>query len=151
MIKKIFYLLVFISGLQIKAQSETFSCYKWEGVSKEGHFIYGIAKSKPEAEYIIEDFNIRNSRTQYKMTFFNIKKGSLNAASYHLFTSQYPRKYRVLDRFEIAAMHIFEIANFDKAAAYLAANSNKNDTTAKQYLQQLLKEYKIYRLHEKGI
>ncbi|WP_157366739.1 hypothetical protein [Aquimarina agarilytica] len=145
--------LLFFTFFYIKmnAQIDTFSCYKWEGVSKEGHFIYGIAKTKPEAEYIIEDFNIRNARTQFKLSFFNIKKGSLSAAAYHLFTSQYPRKYRVLTKFDIAAMHIYEISNFDKAASYLIANSNKAENTAKQYLQQLLKEYKIYRLHEKGI
>ncbi len=138
-------------NIKMNAQTDTFSCYKWEGVSKEGHFIYGIAKTKPEAEYIIEDFNIRNARTQFKLSFFNIKKGSLSAAAYHLFTSQYPRKYRVLTKFDIAAMHIYEISNFDKAASYLMANSNKAENAANQYLQQLLKEYKIYRLHEKGI
>ncbi len=148
---KLFFLFFILLLLQVSAQTDNFSCYKWEGVSKEGHFIYGIAKTKPEAEYIIEDFNIRNAKTQFKLSFFNIKKGSLSAAAYHLFTSQYPRKYRVLSKFDIAAMHIYEISNFDKAASYLVANSNKAENTAKQYLQQLLKEYKIYRLHEKGI
>lgn len=129
------------------AQSTDFKCYKWEGVSVDGHFIFGIAKSKTEAQIVIDDFNNRNSKTDYRLSYFNIRRSSIkNKFYFDTFYNEHPRKYRVLKTIDIASLRIFEIGNFERAVIYLNKNSNKNKLESQKYLQKLLKECEIYRL-----
>ena len=131
-----------VSQENIKEQENDTYFIKWEGVSKEGHIIYGVSYTKEEAQFVIDDFNRRNAYTKYKIVFQFLKKRTTNDEDIvSKFYEDNPDKYRVLRRLDIAALHIFQIGNFDKAVEYLVKNTNRGELDAQKYIHKLLKEY----------
>jgi len=147
-------LLVLLLAISIPSIAQSKSNYyiKWEGVSKEGHIVYGVAYTKEEAQFVIDDFNERNAYTQYKIVYQTIKtRTAENTDLIRDFYDLYPRKYRVLEKMDIASLHIFQVGSFDKAVGYLKKNTGKNELETEKYLHQLLKDYQLYRLEERKI
>ena len=81
-----------VSQENIKEQENDTYFIKWEGVSKEGHIIYGVSYTKEEAQFVIDDFNRRNAYTKYKIVFQFLKKRTTNDEDICLlYTSPSPR------------------------------------------------------------
>ena len=96
-------LVVFISNA-LSAQKKSNYYIKWEGVSKEGHIIYGVSYTKEEAQYVIDDFNRRNLNTKYKIVYQTLKKRTTEESNVvRSFYETYPKKYRVLRTLDIAS------------------------------------------------
>lgn len=134
------------------AQSKSSSYIKWEGLSKEGHIIYGISYTKEEAQFVINDFNRRNAKTKFKIVYQTLKKRTTDDKTLvRTFYETYPKKYRVLKKSDMAALHIFQIGTFVKAADFLQKNTGLNELETQKHLQQLLKECKMYRMAQHKI
>lgn len=150
---KQFLLCVLLFGLAQLTYSQNDTYFiKWEGVSKEGHVIYGVSYTKEEAQFVIDDFNERNANTKYKIVFQFLKKRTTNDE--HLvrkFHDVYPKKYRVLRALENTALHIFKIGNFEKAVDFITENSDKAKAEAEKYMYTLLKEFRVYRLDQRAL
>jgi len=144
-------LLFLITSASI-AQTKSNYYIKWEGVSKEGHIIYGVSYTKEEAQFVIDDFNKRNAYTQYKIVYQTLKKRTAETTDLiRDFYNLYPSKYRVLEKMDVASLHIFQVSNFDKAVDFLKKNTGKDELETQKYLHQLLKDYQLYRLEERKI
>lgn len=144
--------LLFILTSTLFAQKQSNYYIKWEGVSKEGHIIYGVSYTKEEAQFVIDDFNRRNAKTRYKIVYQTLKKRTTNdEALVRTFYEAYPKKYRVLGQLDLASLHIFQVSSFEKAVAFLKKHMEANDLETEKYLHQLLKDYQLYRLEEREI
>lgn len=144
-------LLLLITNASI-AQKKSNYYIKWEGVSKEGHIVYGVSYTKEEAQFVIDDFNERNAYTQYKIVYQTLKTRTAETTDLiRDFYNLYPRKYRVLEKMDIASLHIFQVSSFDKAVEFLKKNTGKDSLATQKYLHQLLKDYQLYRLEERKI
>ncbi len=147
-----FLIVIFIS-FSTGAIAQNISNYiRWEGVSAEGHIIFGISYTKEEAQVVIDDFNDRNATTKYKIVYQTLRKRSTdNPDLVRGFYDAYSRKYRVLRKVDLASLHIFQVGNFNKAVDFLEQNSDRNKIEAQKHMHQLLKEYQLYRLEERKI
>lgn len=143
-------LITFTSTLLAQEKSNYY--IKWEGVSKEGHIIYGVSYTKEEAQFVIDDFNERNATTKYKIVYQTLKKRTAKDTSIvRSFYDAYPSKYRVLRKLDLASLHIFQVSSFEKAVDFLAKNTEQTPLDTEKYLHQLLKDYQLYRLEERKI
>lgn len=143
-------LITFTSTLLAQKKSNYY--IKWEGVSKEGHIIYGVSYTKEEAQFVIDDFNERNASTKYKIVYQTLKKRTAKDTSIvRSFYDAYPSKYRVLRKLDLASLHIFQVSSFEKAVEFLTKNTEQTPLDTEKYLHQLLKDYQLYRLEERKI
>ena len=139
-----------ISGTLLAQKSNNY--IRWEGVSKEGHIIYGVSYTKEEAQFVIDDFNVRNAKTKFKIVYQTLRKRTTEDADLiRNFYDTYERKYRVLKRIDLTSLHIFQIGSFEKAVDFLHKNTDKSKIDAEKHMHQLLKEYQSYRLEERDI
>ena len=136
----------------LSAQKKSNYYIKWEGVSKEGHIIYGVSYTKEEAQFVIDDFNERNASTKYKIVYQTLKKRTANDNDLvRSFYDAYPNKYRVLRNLDLASLHIFQVSSFEKAVEFLKQSKEETTLDTEKYLHQLLKDYQLYRLEERKI
>lgn len=150
--KQLLLVIFFTITSALLAQKKSSYYIKWEGVSKEGHIIYGVAYTKEEAQFVIDDFNERNANTKYKIVYQTLKKRTTNNAGLvRGFYEAYPKKYRVLRQLDLASLHIFQVSSFEKAVAFLKKHMDADNLETEKYLHQLLKEYQLYRLEEREI
>ena len=150
--KQLVLIVLFILTGTLIAQNKSSYCIKWEGVSKEGHIIYGVAYTKEEAQFVIDDFNVRNAKTRYKIVYQTLKKRTTtNDSLVRNFYDTHPKKYRVLRQLDLTSLHIFQVSSFKKAVDFLKQHSKFNELETEKYLHQLLKEYQLYRLEERKI
>lgn len=150
--KKLLLITFIALSSALFAQNTSNYYIKWEGLSKEGHIIYGISYTKEEAQFVIDDFNRRNAKTKYKMIYKTLKKRTTDDKNLvRTFYDTYPNKYRVLKKSDMAALHIFQIGTFVKAADFLQKSTGLDALETQKHLQQLLKEYKIYRMAQHKI
>lgn len=150
--KQILLVLLFTLTSSLFAQKKSNYYIKWEGVSKEGHIIYGVSYTKEEAQFVIDDFNERNAKTKYKIVYQTLKKRTTkDTGIVRSFYDAYPSKYRVLRKLDLASLHIFQVSSFEKAVDFLSKNTKETALTTEKYLHQLLKDYQLYRLEERKI
>jgi len=149
--KQLLLIIFFSFSVSLIAQKvNNYIC--WEGVSAEGHIIYGVSYTKEEALDVIDDFNERNAKTKYKIVYQTLKKRTTNNTDLvRNFYNRHSRKYRALRKIDLAAMHIFQVGSFNKAVDFLESNSKKNKIEAEKHIHELLKEYQLYRLEERKI
>ena len=143
------FLILVLCSISLCAYSQnkkSIPFYKWEGYSKQGHCIFGIANSKEDAQLVIDDFNVRNAKTKYKMVFQMFKKSVTDDPDFVTkFYTIYPKKYQVLRIKDLAASHIYTSLGAKKAIEYLQKSNDLDPLENTTYLNNLIRDLKIYR------
>ena len=126
-------------------ESNRLQVYKWEAYTQKGALVFGVSKSKADAEWVIKDFTKRNIKNAYKPIGHVIKKSDINSTEFlKTFKKKYPKGYKVLMPRDVIALRMIKISNMNNAADFIDSVTKKNHDEAFQYLFKLSNNFKSY-------
>ena len=130
------------------SKSQGTQIYQWEAYTSKGALIYGVNKSKADAEWVIEDFTKRNEKNSYKPIGFVIKKSTTNSFEYfEKFKKRFPKGYRVLMPRDLIALRMIKVSNMNDAAAFIESVTKKTNDEAFDYVFKLSNNFKSYSIN----
>jgi len=122
--------------------------YKWEAYTAQGVIIFGVNKTKADAEWTIKDFTKRNQKNTYKPITYVIKQTETTSASYFQnFKKKYPRGYKVLMQRDVIALRLIKVKSMNSAASFIESVTKKNNSEAFEYVFKLSNNFKTYSIN----
>lgn len=126
-------------------ESDGSQIYKWEAYTAKGALIYGVNKSKEDAEWVIKDFTKRNEKNSYKPIGFVIKKAKNNSIEqFYNFKKKYTKGYKVLMPRDVIALRMIKVSSLKDAANFIESVTKKNHDEAFEYVFKLSNSFKSY-------
>jgi len=126
-------------------ESDIIKGYKWEAYTSHGVIIFGVNKSKADAEWVIEDFTKRNQKNAYKPIGHIIKEVEITSPGYFAkFKKKYPKGYKVLMQRDVIALRMIKISNLTEAANFIESVTKKNKDEAFQHVFNLSNNFRRY-------
>jgi len=119
--------------------------HKWEAYTAYGAIIFGVTKSKAEAEWVIKDFTKRNKKNIYKPIGHIIKPTEITSLDYiRNFKKKYPKGYKVLGQRDLIALRMIKVSSLNSAASFIESVTKKNNSEAFEYVFKLNNNFKTY-------
>lgn len=125
--------------------SSNIPVYKWEAYTSHGVVIFGVNKTKAEAEWVINDFTKRNKKNAYEPIGHVIVKTETTSLDYFKkFKDKHSRGYKVLMQRDVIALRMMKVSNMNEAANFIASVTKKDKNEAFEYVFKLSNNYKTY-------
>lgn len=125
----------------------------WQVETRAKGLVFGISKSKSNAERIIEDFQDRNADSKYdisafspifKYTTFPVKNRS--ESPINNFIAMVGKPYKVLSYDDLKSLEIIEEQNFEQGVLYYMNARDAEKKYVTNRLQKLVTNYEKYRI-----
>ena len=150
--KKIILLLLLVISYNINAQRFK-EVLKWEVETKAGGIVFGISETEEEANYIMQDFQKRNTGSKYeiiqsipKYKYTTISVKNSNDDLVEAFTIAAGKPYKVLSAEDIESLELIKSSSFKDAVAYYVATRNTSEKYATDRLKNLNDNLEKYRI-----
>jgi len=119
--------------------------YKWEAYTSHGAIIFGVSKTKSDAEWVISDFTERNKKNAYKPIDHIIKPVKATSIDFIAsFKKKYPKGYKVLGHQDLTALRMIKVSSINSAASFIENVTDKNNSEAFEYVFKLNNNFKTY-------
>ena len=129
-------------------ESDGSQLYKWEAYTAKGALIFGVSKSKEDAEWVIEDFTKRNEKNSYKPIGFIVKKAKNNSIEqFYTFKKKFPKGYKVLMPRDVIALRLIKVSSMKDAANFIENVTKKNHDEAFEYVFKLSNSFKSFSIN----
>lgn len=129
-------------------ESNSTQIYKWEAYTAKGALIFGVSKSKSDAEWTINDFTKRNEKNSYKPIGFVIKKAKNNSLEqFDAFKRKFPKGYKFLSSRDVIALRMIKVSSMKDAANFIDSMTKKNHDEAFEYVFKLSNSFKSYSIN----
>ncbi len=123
--------------------------YKWEGFTRTGIYVFGIARSRKEANEKMNAFITKYWKTSYRLIYTAVEKELARELGYFdSFYTYCPNGYRIFSTRELAALHIVEQKGVLAAAAYFSQTSKMTYIQTLKHLEHLYINLNPYRIQK---
>ena len=147
--KNILVGLLLISSLSYSQRFK--EALMWQIETQAGGIVFGISENKEDAEYIMQDFQVRNAnskydisdfRPYYKYTTYSVEKSHVKPVDEFKQIAKKP--YKVLSAEDIQSFNIAKKEGLEKGIDYYSKSRNVKRSFAASRIKNIVHEFDKY-------
>jgi len=130
-----------------------YEVFKWEAKTYNRQVVFGVAKTRRDVLKVINDYNQRNKKTNYKLRFIEVFRDSISYIGhddyFEVFNKRCPKGYYLLTLSEQKATDEYVTRGLYDAINFYRNEENIPYFTAKSHIENLLYNLSQFRINFK--